>query len=84
MLGVWLLSLTLTGYVGLASILAGFSLIPTALVDVGSTTRLIFSVLAALLILFTHRSNVARLRAGCENRFERVRVFARLFARKQA
>jgi glycerol-3-phosphate acyltransferase PlsY len=81
MLGVWLLTLTLTGYVGLASILAAFSLIATALVGADSPTRLIFSALAALTILYTHRSNVARLRAGCEHRFERVRIFARLFAR---
>jgi glycerol-3-phosphate acyltransferase PlsY len=84
MLGVWLLSLTLTGYVGLSSILAGSSLIPTAIVNEASTTRLIFSVSAALLILYTHRSNLARLRAGCEHRFERARLFARLLSRKQA
>ena len=88
MLGVWLLSLTLTGYVGVSSILAGFSLIATALVNADSSTRLIFSALAALMILYTHRSNLARLRAGCEHRFERARLFARisarLFARKPA
>lgn len=81
MLGVWLLTLTLTGYVGLSSIFAGFSLIAAALIAADASTRLIFSVAAALTILYTHRSNVARLRAGCEHRFERVRVFARLFAR---
>src|SRR5207344_2082143 len=83
-LPVWLLSLTLTGYVGLSSVLSGFSLIATAWINADSSTRLIFSVAAALTILYTHRSNLARLRAGCEHRFERARLFARLFARKPA
>jgi glycerol-3-phosphate acyltransferase PlsY len=84
MLGVWLVALTLTGYVGLSSILSGFSLIATALIDTDSSTRLVFAVVAALTIFYTHRSNLARLRAGCEPRFERARLFARLFARKPA
>ena len=84
LLGVWLLSLVLTGYVGLSSILASFSLIATAIVAGDTSTRLLFSVLAAVLILYTHRANLARLRAGCEHRFERARLFSRLFARKQA
>jgi len=81
MLVVWLLALTLTGYVGLASILAGFSLIASALAGADPTTQLPFAMLAALTILYTHRSNLARLRAGCEHRFERARLFARLYAR---
>jgi glycerol-3-phosphate acyltransferase PlsY len=84
MLGVWLVALTLTGYVGLSSILSGFSLIATALIDTDSSTRLVFAVVAALTIFYTHRSNLARLRAGCEPRFERARLFARLFGRKPA
>ena len=81
MLAIWLLALTLTGYVGLASILAGFSLIATAAAGSETATQLPFAALAALTILYTHRSNLARLRAGCEHRFERARVFARLYAR---
>jgi glycerol-3-phosphate acyltransferase PlsY len=34
-------------------------------------------VTLALLILFTHRSNIGRLIRGEENRFERVRIFRR-------
>jgi glycerol-3-phosphate acyltransferase PlsY len=84
MLGLWVLSILLTGYVGLSSILASFSLVAIDLLTAGSRDRSIFSVAAALLILFTHRVNLARMRAGQENRFERARVFARLLARKQA
>jgi glycerol-3-phosphate acyltransferase PlsY len=37
----------------------------------------IFAGAAALLVLFTHRANVRRLRAGTESRFERVRFWRR-------
>ena len=36
-----------------------------------------FAAVAALLVLFTHRANVQRLRAGTESRFERVRFWRR-------
>jgi glycerol-3-phosphate acyltransferase PlsY len=84
MLGVWLLSIVLSGYVGMSSILASFSLVVVSIVTADSNTRLMFSVLAALLILYTHRGNLSRMRAGCEHRFERARIFARLFSGKQA
>jgi glycerol-3-phosphate acyltransferase PlsY len=37
------------------------------------------AVVVAGFVLFTHRSNVQRLRAGTEHRFEKVRVLGRLF-----
>ena len=37
-----------------------------------------FAAALALFILYTHRSNIARLRAGTEGRFERVRIWRRL------
>ena len=82
--GVLLLVLTTTGYVGLGSILAGAALIPTAILfapERDRTVWIIAAVLIAAFILFTHRSNVQRLRAGTEHRFERARVLARLFSR---
>jgi acyl phosphate:glycerol-3-phosphate acyltransferase len=33
---------------------------------------------AAAFIIFTHRANLARLRAGNEHRFERARIWSRL------
>mgnify|MGYP001825088225 CR=1 FL=1 len=72
----WLVTLVLSGYVGLSTILAGFSLVPGAWVmkDPG---LMLFAVILALFLLFTHRENVKRLRSGKENRFERVRIFSR-------
>lgn len=83
--GVLLLLLTTTGYVGLGSILAGAALIPAALVlapEPDRTVWLISTVLIASFILFTHRGNVRRLRAGTEPRFNRAMILARLLSRK--
>ena len=81
LLMVWLLSLTLSGYVGLSTVLAGISLALLALFTPADHARLAFAVAAMLLLLFTHRANLARLRAGNESRFERVRALGRLFKR---
>ena len=80
---VWVLVLTLTGYVGLATICAGLALLPAALFADHATrpAALGFAILASTFLLFTHRANLARLRAGNEHRFERARVWSRWFAR---
>jgi len=77
MIGSWLLVLTTTGYVGLATVIAAATLVPLALATGAGTWALAFSVAMALFILFTHRGNVARLRAGAEPRFERARIWSR-------
>jgi glycerol-3-phosphate acyltransferase PlsY len=38
-------------------------------------------MVVGLLIVFTHRANLRRLRMGTESRFERVHVLGRLFTR---
>ncbi len=72
----WLVMLLITGYVGLATVLAGFSLVPTAWF-LGSRSLLIFSVVLALFLLFTHRSNMRHLRDGTEYRINRPHIFSR-------
>ena len=71
----------LGGYVGLATMLAGLSLVPQAMLAGDDRLRLGYAALCALFLVFTHRINISRLRAGTELRFEGVRVFARLRAR---
>jgi len=68
----WLAVLLLTGYVSLATVLAGFSLVPAAwwLQD---PELLLFASLVALFLLFTHRGNLRKLRGGTEYRFEGAR-----------
>jgi glycerol-3-phosphate acyltransferase PlsY len=83
-LSLWLLCLGLSGYVGLATVLAALSLPLTALATAADSPRWLFAVATALLIVYTHRGNLARLRAGNENRFEKARLLHRLLARKSA
>lgn len=77
---VWLVVLLGTGYVGLATVLAGLSLVPSIwLLGPEPIAPVLGAVAIALacLLLFTHRSNLARLRSGTENRFEKARVLKR-------
>lgn len=81
---VWLLSLAWGGYVGLSTILAGIGLPLFAFIQGEGMIRLVFSIVIAAFLVFTHRSNIARLRAGTESRFERARVLGRWLSRKDA
>ena len=74
MLATWLIVLVLSGYVGLATVLAGFALVPAALYLDSSTGLLLFTIAIAAFMAFTHRSNIRNLFAGTENRFERARI----------
>src|SRR3569623_1199475 len=77
LLGVWLLLLTATGYVGLSTVCAALSLpVFGWWLRPGDQVLLAFGVASALLLVFTHRANISRLRAGTEHRFERVRMWA--------
>ena len=74
---VWVCVLVASGYVGLASIIATACLLPLAVWLRADVATQAFAAVAALLVLFTHRANVQRLRAGTESRFERVRFWRR-------
>jgi glycerol-3-phosphate acyltransferase PlsY len=76
----WLLVLGLSGYVSIATVLAGFSLVPAVIwMDAGPNLPL-FAVLLALFMAFMHRGNFRALATGEEYRFERARI-ANWFAR---
>jgi glycerol-3-phosphate acyltransferase PlsY len=72
MLLTWLVVLIFTGWVGLATILAGFSLVPVFLWLEAGPGQLAFAIAVALFLLFTHRSNLQKMRLGREYRFERA------------
>ncbi|MFU8878065.1 MAG: glycerol-3-phosphate acyltransferase, partial [Wenzhouxiangellaceae bacterium] len=77
---VWLVTLLGTGYVGLATVLAGLSLVPSMWVFAPSPVAPALGGLAvalAVLLVFTHRSNLARLKSGTENRFDKARLLKR-------
>ena len=73
MFAVWLATALLSGYVGLASMLGALALAAAAALD-GHAGRplLLFALVSAALIVFTHRSNIARMRAGTEPRARRL------------
>ena len=73
--GVWILVLMVTHYVSLSSMVAGcffplFTLISPKVMTAlpASLPCVIFSFLIALLLLYTHRKNIERLRAGTESK----------------
>jgi len=72
----WLVVLLITGYVGLSTVLAGFSLVPAAWY-LGRSELLVFACAIALFLLFTHRSNLRKLRDGTEFRIRRTHLFSR-------
>jgi glycerol-3-phosphate acyltransferase PlsY len=74
MLLTWLLVLTITGWVGLGTMLAAISLVPALLLFGADAQTVVFGVLLALFIVFTHRSNIRNMLNGTEYRFERARV----------
>jgi len=74
--GVWILAFLLFRYASLASILAALSL-PVIAAALDEPWPVIgFAIAAALGVAFLHRGNIARLRAGTENRFSLRRANA--------
>lgn len=74
MIGVWLMVLVLTGWVGLSTMLAAISLVPAFAWFDSTTPNLVFSVVIALFIVLMHRSNIGKMLNGTENRFNRIRI----------
>jgi acyl phosphate:glycerol-3-phosphate acyltransferase len=66
----WIVVFLAFRYASLASIVAGLAL-PIAAIAYGyPTSVVVFGAAAAAAILFLHRGNLRRLRAGTENRFQ--------------
>lgn len=77
-IGVWVICLVLSGYVGLSTMLSA----ATAPVGVllfstfGLASPLfLFTLAMAGFIVYTHRSNIQRMRAGTEHQFKRAMLF---------
>ncbi len=77
---VWVVTIIGTGYVGLATILAGLSIVPAMWLLGPEALPPALGALAialAVFLIFTHRANLARMRAGSESRFEKARLIKR-------
>ncbi len=70
---VWLACVALTGYVGLATML-GTATLPVFFwfAEPRSMSLVSFAVVMAAFIAYTHRANIARMRAGNESRARRL------------
>jgi acyl phosphate:glycerol-3-phosphate acyltransferase len=72
----WFVVLVLWGYVGLATMLSGVALVVAVYVlEPNNVPLLSFCVAVAIFIVYTHRGNIARMRAGQENRVRRLWLF---------
>jgi glycerol-3-phosphate acyltransferase PlsY len=72
----WIIVVLLSGYVGLATMLATVALCVTVLIiEPGNLPLCVFCAAVAVFVIFTHRSNIARMRAGKENRVRRLWLF---------
>lgn len=79
MLLTWVLVLGTTGWVGLGTMLAGISIIPSMLWLQAPREQVLLGITVALFMIFTHRSNIRKMLAGEEYRFEKARFLKRLF-----
>lgn len=72
-LGVWLACVVVTGYVGLGTML-GMAMLPVYAwyARPGDVPLFAFGVAMALFVVYTHRENLRRMRAGNENRARRL------------
>lgn len=76
LLGAWVAALVLTGYVGLSSMVASAALLAyVAVREPGNEPLLAFCVFTWVLVLYTHRGNMARMWQGTEHRARRVWLF---------
>ncbi|MDY6943170.1 MAG: glycerol-3-phosphate 1-O-acyltransferase PlsY [Pseudomonadota bacterium] len=83
-LTIWVITLMLTGYVGISTILGALSApVYVAFATPGglATPVGLFTLAMAALVLYTHRSNIGRMWRGEENRFESVMLLRRLRSR---
>ena len=76
---VWIAVFLLTRYASVASIVSGLTLPLFAFLYGVSTPVLVFTIAGAAAVVVLHRTNLRRLRAGTENRFQlRKRAVARV------
>ena len=72
----WFAVVVLTGYVGLATMLSGVALVIAVYwLEPGNIPLLCFCAAVTLFVVYTHRSNIARMRAGQEHRVRRLWLF---------
>jgi glycerol-3-phosphate acyltransferase PlsY len=78
---VFAITLIFTGYVSIGSIIASASLpiilllLPLLGIEPAQLSVLIFSLMVPFFVIYTHRSNISRLRNDEENQFKKAMIF---------
>lgn len=78
---LWLLGLLASGFVSLASLLAAAALALLAFFPFAELPVRLFAGLVAAVVILRHEANIERLIQGRENRFERIWLLKRFFAK---
>ena len=80
-MSIFTVTVILTGYTSVGSIIAS-AFLPVILLifpifgfEPAELSLLVFSLLVTFFMIFTHRSNISRLRTGEENRFKKAMIF---------
>jgi glycerol-3-phosphate acyltransferase PlsY len=72
----WIIVLLLSGYVSLATMLSTVVLtIAVVVLEPSNIPLCTFCAAVSVFVIFTHRSNIARMRAGRENRVRKLWLF---------
>ena len=76
---IWAWVLVLTGYVGLSTMTAGVAApVYLGLIHLPQDQPLfLYSAVMALFLIYSHRSNILRMRAGTESRNNRAMIFSK-------
>lgn len=75
--GIWLATFLLSRYTSLASVVSALALPVFAVVFGYPWPVIVFATVTGAAVIFLHRTNLRRLRAGTENRFRGLRRAAR-------
>ena len=72
-LATWIISLLITGYVGLSSIIGAFSIPIYNLIQFKTFNSItLYSVAIFFFIVYTHKENIFRMIKGNENQFKKI------------
>ncbi len=71
--GIWIATFVLTRYTSVASVVAAIALPICAVVFGYPVSVIVFAGLTGVAVIFLHRTNLRRLRAGTESRFRGLR-----------
>ncbi|MFK8052148.1 MAG: glycerol-3-phosphate 1-O-acyltransferase PlsY [Woeseiaceae bacterium] len=77
LLVVWIVTIVITGFVGLATMITGHAawLVALAVYGPSATLLIAYGIVMAVFVVFTHRSNIQRMREGTESQNTRLMVF---------